>query len=240
MKKYSLVIDILSVLMIRSDGMTESDMIQFQMDQIDKLMSLQHWIVGIFITIIIAIVGFLGFLQWRLSDKQIAKMKSEIDNELNYKYNLKAINDIENTTSIINKTVSNSIIVLGKQIFSFSGPSYMSILEFRGLVDSLYNFNEIDKSLSIFLLNTINKIIDGFERSETARIKLNKSAQRAKQGSQKIINDQEEIIIDNNKYRQVQEILQYILEIVETKSDSDVLEEVNIELFEKEIDEFYS
>lgn len=75
--------------------MTELQMIQNQSDQIDRLISLNNWTVGIFITIIIAVIGFLGILQWRLSDKQIQSIKIDLEKSISEKYKLESVKLLE-------------------------------------------------------------------------------------------------------------------------------------------------
>lgn len=75
--------------------MTESEMIKFQIDQIDRLISLNNWSVGLFITIIIAVIGFIGYLQLRLSDKQIQSIKIDLEKELSEKYRLESVKLLE-------------------------------------------------------------------------------------------------------------------------------------------------
>lgn len=46
------------------------------------------WTVGIFITIILTIIGFFAYFQWRLSESQIKKIKNETENDLVKQYHL--------------------------------------------------------------------------------------------------------------------------------------------------------
>ncbi|MBB1122876.1 hypothetical protein [Limosilactobacillus albertensis] len=43
--------------------------------EINRQNTFYFWIIGIVLTVSIAITAFFGVLQWRLSDKQIEKMK---------------------------------------------------------------------------------------------------------------------------------------------------------------------
>lgn len=54
--------------------MTEADMIQHLYDTINNQNDVYMWIIGIMFTAFLAIIGLI---QWRISDKQIAKMHSE-------------------------------------------------------------------------------------------------------------------------------------------------------------------
>ena len=46
--------------------------------QVNRLMDLQNNYFNIFITILALTLGFLGVFQWRITDKQIDKMKNDI------------------------------------------------------------------------------------------------------------------------------------------------------------------
>ncbi|MFZ2539555.1 MAG: hypothetical protein WAX04_11725 [Oscillospiraceae bacterium] len=147
--------------------MTELQMIQNQSDQIDRLISLNNWTVGIFITIIIAVIGFLGILQWRLSDKQIQSIKIDLEKSISEKYKLesvklledridkqqrmldKLIQDVISTTKIasIASLSSNTVDEIQFQLFMHS----LSILNiYEDLAPDSLVLNEIDTMLRVF------------------------------------------------------------------------------------------
>ena len=67
-------------------------------------MDLQNNYFNIFITILALTLGFLGILQWRITDKQIDKMKNDIHESIYRQYK----DDLELTNSKIRKEHSDS------------------------------------------------------------------------------------------------------------------------------------
>lgn len=72
---------------------TKSDLFDKMYQEINRQNTFYFWIIGIVITIAIAISAFIGVLQWRLSDKQIEKMKSETQQGLEDKYHFSNMQD---------------------------------------------------------------------------------------------------------------------------------------------------
>ncbi|MDE7049823.1 MAG: hypothetical protein K2O75_03000, partial [Lactobacillus sp.] len=66
--------------------MSNSDLFDKLYQEINRQNTFYFWIVGIVVSVAIAIAAFFGILQWRLSDKQIQKMKSETRQELEELY----------------------------------------------------------------------------------------------------------------------------------------------------------
>lgn len=102
---------------------SNSDVFDKMYQEINRQNTFYFWIIGIVLTISIAIAGFFGILQWRLSDKQVqnlkAETKSETINEIAEKYKLDKLEDsyskLQNLTEQIselkkqNDTLSSSI-----------------------------------------------------------------------------------------------------------------------------------
>lgn len=74
-------------------------------NQVDRLMDLQNNNMVIFLTMLSVVLVFMGFLQWRLSDKQVEKIKSETEKKLLGQFNYK----LEESMKENRKTVLNSI-----------------------------------------------------------------------------------------------------------------------------------
>lgn len=102
--------------------MTESEMIKYQVDQIDRLISLNNWSVGLFITIIIAVIGFIGYLQLRLSDKQIQSIKIDLEKSISEKYKLESVKLLEaqadKQQKMMDKLIYNVISITGVSTIS--------------------------------------------------------------------------------------------------------------------------
>lgn len=58
--------------------MANSDIFDKMYQEINRQNTFYFWIIGIVLAITVAITGFFGFLQWKLSDKQIENMKSQV------------------------------------------------------------------------------------------------------------------------------------------------------------------
>ena len=50
---------------------------QVLLDQIDRTISMYQWTVGIFISIILAAVGFFSYIQWKMKKDQEQKIKKK-------------------------------------------------------------------------------------------------------------------------------------------------------------------
>ena len=55
--------------------MSNSDLFDKMYQEIVRQNTFYFWIIGIVVTVAIAITAFLGILQWRLSDKQIERRR---------------------------------------------------------------------------------------------------------------------------------------------------------------------
>lgn len=68
--------------------LSNSDLFDKLYQEINRQNTFYFWIIGIITAIAIAIAGFFGVLQWRLSSKQIDKLKTEIEDTMLTKYKL--------------------------------------------------------------------------------------------------------------------------------------------------------
>lgn len=73
--------------------LSNSDLFDKMYQEINRQNTFYFWIIGIVVTIAVAIAAFFGVLQWRLSDKQIEKMKNDTIKEIVDKYNLDNLGD---------------------------------------------------------------------------------------------------------------------------------------------------
>lgn len=74
---------------------TNSDLFDKMYQEINRQNTFYFWIIGIVLTISIAIAGFFGVLQWRLSDKQVERMKEKAKNEIVKEYSLEKIETLD-------------------------------------------------------------------------------------------------------------------------------------------------
>ncbi|WP_057740993.1 hypothetical protein [Limosilactobacillus secaliphilus] len=75
--------------------MTQSNLYNDLYQEINRQNTFYFWIIGIVLTISITIAGFFGILQWRLSDKQIKRMKEETKDEIANEYSLEKIEELD-------------------------------------------------------------------------------------------------------------------------------------------------
>lgn len=90
--------------------------------QVNRLMDLQNNYFTIFIAILAITLGFLGILQWRITDKQIDKIKNEIHESVYNQYRT----DLELTNSKIRKEHSDSL-----RVITFSAIDTIMMTELR-------------------------------------------------------------------------------------------------------------
>lgn len=98
------------------------------------------WTVGIFITIILTIIGFFAYFQWRLSESQIKKIKDETEKEIIEKYQLD--NLIENQKLQFDKN-SKLVSLISDRIV------VADLLSNKGsLIDKLYTLEKLLETLT--------------------------------------------------------------------------------------------
>lgn len=73
--------------------MSNSDLFDKLYQEINRQNTFYFWVIGIVVSVAIAIAAFFGILQWRLSDKQIQKMKNETRQELEELYQFSNMRD---------------------------------------------------------------------------------------------------------------------------------------------------
>nr|DAN11945.1 MAG TPA: hypothetical protein [Caudoviricetes sp.] len=74
---------------------SNSDVFDKMYQEINRQNTFYFWIIGIALTVSIAIAGFFGVLQWRLSDKQIERMKEKTKSEIVKEYSLEKIENLD-------------------------------------------------------------------------------------------------------------------------------------------------
>ena len=147
--------------------MTESEMIKYQVDQIDRLISLNNWSVGLFITIIFAVIGFLGILQWRLSDKQIQSIKIDLEKSISEKYKLESVKLLEDRIDkqqrMLDKLINNVIYPSQFTAVSALSPKTFEEIQEHIFIRSLATLDVYeDKAPDDLVLHIISNIIPAF------------------------------------------------------------------------------
>lgn len=202
-------------------------------DQVNRLMDLQNTYLSIFLTVLGLVLAFFAFLQWRLSTNQIDKIKVDIEKELNEKYNLQAIKDIEETVSVFNEALSTNMIIAIKQMLGAMGPTLNNIEQYHQLIKSLNNYGKINIHLSYFLVNTIHYIINKFKSNEEAKRSLDIDM------SFGLEEKQEEIIeISEKEFEYVRSVLLETLSIIESKSSDELKLTIDIDAIKESIQSF--
>lgn len=98
------------------------------------------WTVGIFITIILTIIGFFAYFQWRLSESQIKKIKDETEKEIIAKYQLD--NLMENQKLQLDKNSKLVSLISDRIVIA-------DLLSNKGsLIDKLYTLEKLLKNLT--------------------------------------------------------------------------------------------
>lgn len=94
------------MIILAADTMSKSELIQHLYDEINRQNTWYMWTVVGLIGVITLIVGYFSVLQWKVSDKQIDKMKTEIKAELADKIinNQPDVNDILDPFNNISST----------------------------------------------------------------------------------------------------------------------------------------
>lgn len=122
---------------------------QVMLDQLDRTISMYQWTVGIFITIILAAVGFFGVVQWRMKKEQEEKIKSEIS---------------ENFSADIAEVLGPIIADALKQKRLLGHPDYKSNIElWEGYLslNSKYSFSEeVRNSILNYKLFIMKNFVD--------------------------------------------------------------------------------
>lgn len=90
--------------------MSNSDLFDKLYQEINRQNAFYFWIVGIALSIAVAVTAFFGILQWRLSDKQIEKMKSDAKKDIVKEYQLDDLNNrLENLEKEIKELSSKHL-----------------------------------------------------------------------------------------------------------------------------------
>ncbi|MCD7118941.1 hypothetical protein LTY56_09985 [Limosilactobacillus albertensis] len=133
--------------------------------EINRQNTFYFWIIGIVLTVSIAITAFFGVLQWRLSDKQIEKMKIGIKEKLINEYDL---DKLENRLAILNNQV-NELMKKQEQLTQVHG--YILIKDIHIATKKLFDENpevalEAQNSMIICLKEFLaNKYLDDLTKA---------------------------------------------------------------------------
>lgn len=133
---------------------SNSDLFDKMYQEINRQNTFYFWIIGIVLTISVAIAGFFGVLQWRLSDKQIQRMKEETKNEIIKEYSLEKVAKIDDLDEYQQKA---------KFILSTLNIKRQSELieEIFGLIHELGNSSKIDSFFKMVKFEQcINELIE--------------------------------------------------------------------------------
>ena len=130
--------------------LSDADLIDKLYDEINRQNTFYFWIIGIVVTVSIAIAAFFGILQWRLSDKQIEKMKNDTIKEIVDKYNL---NNLDDTMKKVND-ISDAFDAQ-KQLELRRGLT--ALTELDNAIDTLYSD---DSKKVISARNKMYRLID--------------------------------------------------------------------------------
>lgn len=130
--------------------LSNSDLFDKMYQEINRQNTFYFWIIGIVVTIAVAIAVFFGVLQWRLSDKQIEKMKNDTIKEIVDKYNL---NNLDDTMKKVND-ISDAFDAQ-KQLELRRGLT--ALTELDNAIDALYSD---DSKKVISARNKMYRLID--------------------------------------------------------------------------------
>lgn len=130
--------------------LSNSDLFDKMHQEINRQNTFYFWIIGIVVTIAVAIAAFFGVLQWRLSDKQIEKMKNDTIKEIVDKYNL---NNLDDTMKKVND-ISDAFDAQ-KQLELRRGLT--ALTELDNAIDALYSD---DSKKVISARNKMYRLID--------------------------------------------------------------------------------
>ena len=130
--------------------LSNSDLFDKMYQEINRQNTFYFWIIGIVVTIAVAIAAFFGVLQWRLSDKQIEKMKNDTIKEIVDKYNL---NNLDDTMKKVND-ISDAFDAQ-KQLELRRGLT--ALTELDNAIDALYSD---DSKKVISARNKMYRLID--------------------------------------------------------------------------------
>ena len=138
--------------------LTQDDLYNDLYQEINRQNTFYFWIVGIVVSVSIAIAAFIGILQWRLSDKQISKMKSELIEDIRDKY----IDEINDSIKSVNEKLDAHLELNWKNDIWFinSLSTEISLLSIKEGPDLAQQINKIVFNMKNLLDdNTLEKPI---------------------------------------------------------------------------------
>ena len=141
--------------------MSNSDLFDKLYQEINRQNTFYFWIIGIVVAISIAISAFIGILQWRLSDKQIEKMKKDTIERIEDKYQLASMESSVSNNSSKVKNLENEVaklketVAIQKRLGIQRG--YTTITELDELADRL---KSADMTEAITIEKIMYRLID--------------------------------------------------------------------------------
>lgn len=143
--------------------LSDADLIDKLYDEINRQNTFYFWIIEIVVTVSIAIAAFFGILQWKLSDKQIEKMKNNTIDKIVKKYGL---DKLDETTAKVNEhseMIDNikNILDTQKQLEFKRG-----ITVFTELDNAIENLGSKDLGIVITTENKMYRLIDEIVANE--------------------------------------------------------------------------
>lgn len=135
--------------------------------QVNRLMDLQNNYFTIFIAILAITLGFLGILQWRITDKQIDKIKNEIHESIYRQYR----DDFELSTSKIKQLHLDSL-----RITTFSSIDSVIMTDLRthlipkkisSLLKLIDELDIISEEETILLVTCVDRIMTRLQTKDS-------------------------------------------------------------------------
>lgn len=133
--------------------MSNSDLFDKLYQEINRQNTFYFWIIGIVLSVSVAIAAFIGILQWRLSSKQIEKIKADTIAKVEDNYHLSNLNDDvsfnANQTEKLKAKIAEleKTIAVQKQILYING--FTAITELDQLASKLRN-NDSSTSVDLY------------------------------------------------------------------------------------------
>lgn len=130
----------------------------------DRITNLLYWTVGTFL----AIAGILAFLQFKMSEKQINKLRGEIESDLNEKYKLDTIlklsKDVQYT--YMSKALDDMSENIKNKSFSMAMLNFRQSLEYVDVTDEKFVNSLIISGHMGLYISSLNKDDDFLSKFE--------------------------------------------------------------------------
>ncbi|WP_423189415.1 hypothetical protein ACO1PF_00440 [Alkalibacterium sp. f15] len=128
-------------------------------DQVNRLINLQNNYLTIFLGVLAVVIGFFGVIQWKLSDKQIERIKNEVELKITEKYK----KEIEDSFQ-----QSHKIIIESQRVAVFTSIELITITDIRlkgipnkvaNLLSTLPTLENIYSEEASILLETLKYLL---------------------------------------------------------------------------------